>query len=82
MKISLEWLREYADLDAPLDELVRLLVDTGTEVDRVERVADGTLVARVLDLAAIPESTRGVRLADIDVGDGRTVRLVTGAPNV
>lgn len=54
MKISLEWLREYADLDAPLDELVRLLVDTGTEVDRVERVADGTIVAQVLDLAAIP----------------------------
>jgi phenylalanyl-tRNA synthetase beta chain len=82
MKISLEWLREYADLDAPVDELVRLLVDTGTEVDRVERAADGTIVARVLELAAIPESSRGVRLADIDVGDGGTVRLVTGAPNV
>ena len=82
MKISLEWLREYADLDAPVDELVRLLVDTGTEVDRVERAADGTIVARVLELTAIPESTRGVRLADIDVGDGKTVRLVTGAPNV
>ncbi|MGA3184659.1 MAG: phenylalanine--tRNA ligase subunit beta [Candidatus Dormibacteria bacterium] len=82
MKISLEWLREYADLDAPVDELVRLLVDTGTEVDRVERAAAGTIVARVLELAAIPESTRGVRLADIDIGDGKTIRLVTGAPNV
>jgi phenylalanyl-tRNA synthetase beta chain len=82
MKISLEWLREYADLDAPIEELVRMLVDTGTEVDRVERAAEGAIVARVLELAAIPESTRGVRLADIDVGGGETVRLVTGAPNV
>ncbi|MGD1054044.1 MAG: phenylalanine--tRNA ligase subunit beta [Candidatus Dormibacteria bacterium] len=82
MKISLEWLREYADLDAPVDELVRLLVDTGTEVDRVERAADGTVVARVLELTPIPESTRGVRLADIEAGGGETIRLVTGAPNV
>ncbi len=82
MKISLEWLREYADLDAPLPELVQALVDTGTEVDRVERSAEGAIVARVLELTEIPESTRGVRLADIDVGTGTPVRLVTGAPNV
>jgi phenylalanyl-tRNA synthetase beta chain len=82
MKISLEWLREYADLDAPVDELVRALVDTGTEVDRVERAAHGAIVARVLELSPIPQSTRGVRLADIDAGAPEPVRLVTGAPNV
>jgi len=82
MKISLEWLREYAELDAPVDELVRALVDTGTEVDRVERAAEGAIVARVLELSPIPESTRGVRLADIDAGAAEPVRLVTGAPNV
>ena len=82
MRVSLEWLREYADLDAPVDELVQALVDTGTEVERVEHAAEGAIVSRVLELAAIPESTRGVRLADIDVGTGDPVRLVTGAPNV
>ena len=44
MKISLEWLREYADLDAPVDELVRLLVDTGTEVGAVELGGEGLVV--------------------------------------
>ena len=82
MKISLEWLREYADLDAPVSELVRSLVDTGTEVDRVERTVEGAIVAQVTELIEIPESTRGVRLAEIDVGGGERVRLVTGAPNV
>ena len=82
MKISLEWLREYATLDAPVEDLVQALVDTGTEVDRIEHAAEGAIVARVLELTAIAESTRGVRLADIDAGDGETVRLVTGAPNV
>jgi phenylalanyl-tRNA synthetase beta chain len=82
MKLSLEWLREYAQLDAPIAHLVRVLVDTGTEVDRVESSAMGTLVARVIALTPIPESTRGVRLADIDVGGAEHVRLITGAPNV
>ncbi len=82
MKISLEWLREYATLDAPVEDLVQALVDTGTEVDRIEHAAEGAIVARVLELTAIAESTRGVRLADIDAGDGERVRLVTGAPNV
>jgi len=82
MKISMEWLREYATLDAPVEELVQALVDTGTEVDRIEHAAEGAIVARVLELTPIPESTRGVRLAEIDAGDGERVRLVTGAPNV
>ncbi|MGA8016202.1 MAG: phenylalanine--tRNA ligase subunit beta [Candidatus Dormiibacterota bacterium] len=82
MKTSLEWLREYAHLDAPVDELVKALVDTGTEVETVGHAAEGAMVARVLALTDIPESTRGVRLAEIDSGSGEHVRVVTGAPNV
>ncbi|HXZ98998.1 MAG TPA: phenylalanine--tRNA ligase subunit beta [Candidatus Binatia bacterium] len=78
MRTSLAWLRAYADLDAPVDELVRALVDTGTEADRLEQ----PVVARVAGLSAIPESTRGVRFADIDAGTGTTIRVITGAPNV
>ncbi|MDQ2960602.1 MAG: phenylalanine--tRNA ligase subunit beta, partial [Candidatus Dormibacteraeota bacterium] len=82
MKASLEWLREYAALDAPLDALVQGLIDTGTEVDHVERGPAGTLVARVVALEPVPESTKGVLFADLDVGAGETVRVLTGAPNL
>lgn len=82
MRTSLRWLRDYATLDATVEELVRALIDTGTEVDRVEHSAEGSVVARVLELEPIPESTRGVRLARIDVGGDEPVSLVTGAPNV
>ncbi len=82
MRTSLTWLRDYATLDATVEEVVRALVDTGTEVDRVEHAAEGSVVARVLELGPIPESTRGVRLARIDVGGEEPVTLVTGAPNV
>ncbi len=82
MRVSLEWLREYAVLDAPLDTLVQGLIDTGTEVERVERGPAGIVVARVINLEPVPESTRGVLFADIDAGTGATIRVVTGAPNL
>jgi phenylalanyl-tRNA synthetase beta chain len=82
MKISLEWLRDYAVLDAPLDTLVAGLVDTGTEVDRVQRGPEGVVVARVVNLEPVPESTRGVQFADIDVGAAQPIRVLTGAPNL
>jgi phenylalanyl-tRNA synthetase beta chain len=82
MKTSLQWMREYAALDAPLDVLAQALVDTGTEVNDVHRAAEGTVVARVLALAPVPESTKGVLFADIDIGDGESIRVLTGAPNL
>ena len=82
MKVSLDWLREYAVLDAPLDTLVQGLVDTGTEVDRVLRGPAGVVVARVVHLEPVPESTKGVLFADIDIGADEPIRVLTGAPNL
>ena len=82
MKVSLEWLREYAVLDAPLDTLVDALIETGTEVDEVQRGPAGIIVARVAALSAVPESTKGVQFADLDVGDRPAVRVITGARNL
>lgn len=82
MKISLEWLREYAVLDAPLDTLVQGLIDTGTEVDHIDRGPAGVIVARVVALAPVPESTKGVQFADLDTGGAEPVRVLTGAANL
>jgi phenylalanyl-tRNA synthetase beta chain len=82
MKVSLDWLREYAVLDAPLDTLVRGLIDTGTEVDRVLRGPAGVVVVRVVNLEPVPESTKGVVFANIDTGTGEPLRVITGAPNL
>jgi phenylalanyl-tRNA synthetase beta chain len=82
MRVSLDWLREYAVLDAPLDTLVKGLIETGTEVERVERGPAGIVVARVLALEPVPESTKGVLFADIDTGAEAPIRVITGAPNL
>ncbi len=78
----MDWLREYAVLDAPLDTLVQGLIDTGTEVERVERGPAGVVVARVLSLEPVPESTKGVQFADIDTGAAEPIRVITGAANL
>jgi len=82
VKTSVQWMRDYASLDAPLDVLAQALVDTGTEVNEVRRAAEGTIVARVVALQPVPESTKGVSIADIEVGEGETIRVLTGAPNL
>ena len=94
MKFSLRWLRDYAQLDAPVDLLVRTLTETGTEIGAVEDVASGIIVARVTRLEPLPGSTHGLLLADLDVGPQPPrvlhelgiatdpIRVVTGAPNL
>jgi phenylalanyl-tRNA synthetase beta chain len=82
VKTSVRWMRDYAELDAPLDVLAQALVDTGTEVNEVRRSAEGVIVARVVQLEKVPESTKGVLFADIEVGDGEVIRVLTGAPNL
>lgn len=94
MRVSLQWLRDYAPLDAPLDHLVRTLTETGTEVGAVEDVAAGIIAARITRLEPLPRSTHGLLLADLDVGAApprvllelgiptQPLQVVTGAPNL
>jgi phenylalanyl-tRNA synthetase beta chain len=82
MKASLSWLRDYVKVDVPVADIVKTFVETGTEVDRVLRGPEGVIVARITALKAVPKSTRGVQLADLDCGEEEPVRVLTGAPNV
>ena len=36
MKVSLNWLREYVDIDCPTDEYCERMTMTGTKVESVE----------------------------------------------
>jgi phenylalanyl-tRNA synthetase beta chain len=83
MKLSLRWMRDYAPLDAPLQGVVQALVDTGTEVDEVHREAQGSVVARIVGLAPVPEAQKSpVQMVDIEVGEGNPVRVLSSAPDL
>lgn len=44
MKISLNWIRDYVDFDASVDELVHRLTMCGLEVEAVEKYNDDTII--------------------------------------
>ncbi|MBI3976667.1 MAG: phenylalanine--tRNA ligase subunit beta [Chloroflexi bacterium] len=84
MKVSLKWLRDYVQIDLPVRELAHRLSMSGTEVEAIDVVGDqwaGVIVARIVRLDPHPQADR-LQLCTVDLGDGRTQTVVTGAPNV
>jgi phenylalanyl-tRNA synthetase beta chain len=83
MRAPLSWIREFAPVDAPVDEIVAALNQLGLEVDAVEepgREVLGVRVARIVDVLPHPDADK-LQLADVDFGDGQT-RVVCGASNI
>ncbi len=85
MKLSLNWLRELVDVDLPVPELARRLIDATAEVESWETIgadwdADKIRVAEVVGVEPHPNADR-LRLATVETGSGRQ-QVVCGAPNV
>jgi phenylalanyl-tRNA synthetase beta chain len=83
MRVPLSWLRDFVDVDLPLDELVLALGDLGTPVESVTEVGgglDGVVVARVVAIGAIEGADR-IRVVQVDAGGAEPVQVVCGAWN-
>lgn len=87
MKVPVSWLREYVDIELPIEELARQLVFTSCEVDRIVRrgVPGGDnlrhfVVGRVVEAAKHPNADK-LQLTKVDVGDGEPRSIVCGAWN-
>ncbi len=88
MKVPAGWLREYVDVDLPLEELARQLVFTSCEVDRIVRrgvpASPGNLehfvVGKVLEAVPHPNADK-LQLTKVDVGSGEPRSIVCGAWN-
>ena len=85
MKLSLNWLREFVDVDLPVPELARLLIDATAEVEGWETIGaqwdpERIRVAEVISVEPHPNADR-LRLVTVEAGHGRQ-QVVCGAPNV
>ncbi len=84
MKISEQWLREWADPDVDTAALVEQLTMAGLEVDGVEPAApplDGVVVGHVLDKRPHPDADR-LSVCLVDIGEQDSIHIVCGASNV
>jgi phenylalanyl-tRNA synthetase beta chain len=84
MQFSENWLRTMANPDLTSDQLSHLLTMSGLEVEEAVSVAppfSGVVVARVLEIARHPNADR-LNVCQVDAGNGATLTIVCGAPNV
>ncbi|MBL8017012.1 MAG: phenylalanine--tRNA ligase subunit beta [Ignavibacteria bacterium] len=84
MKISLNWLRDYINIDLPVNELVKGLIDLGIEVESVEdqsAVLKNFVIGKVIERAKHPNADK-LSVCKVDAGTGEILNIVCGAPNV
>lgn len=87
MTTSLNWLKEYIDIDLPTAEVEELLTSLGLEVEGMEEKETiegglkGIVVGHVLECGKHPNADK-LSLTKVDVGNGEPLQIVCGAPNV
>ncbi len=85
MKVTLSWLREFApDIGGDPVELSETLSSLGLTVEEmtlIGEIADGVVLARVLDLREHPRADK-IQLVDVDTGDGKARQVCCGAFNM
>ncbi|HEX9439815.1 MAG TPA: phenylalanine--tRNA ligase subunit beta, partial [Roseiflexaceae bacterium] len=91
MRVPLSWLKEYVDVNIPVEELAYRLTLAGLEVAEVEYIGvagaelpwdpEKLVIGNILEVRQHPNADRLV-LADVDYGAGEPHTVVTGAPNL
>jgi len=83
MKLTLAWLKEHLDTEAPLAAIVEKLTMIGLEVESVAdrgKMLAPFIITRVISAEQHPNADR-LRVCMVDTGAGDPVQVVCGAPN-
>jgi len=87
MKISLNWLKDYINIDLTPERIDQILTDTGLEVEGVEKIEavkgglQGVVIGEVLTCEQHPDADR-LKVTTVNLGNGEPAQIVCGAPNV
>ena len=83
MKASLEWLKEYSDINVSAKELGEKLTMTGSKVETIEsrgKDIKNVVVGKILEIEKHPDADKLI-VTKVDVGN-EVIQIVTGADNV
>lgn len=87
MKISNNWLKDYIKTDLNSDKISAYLTDIGLEVEGVDKFEsikgslEGIVVGKVLTCEKHPNADK-LSKTTVDIGNGKVLEIVCGAPNV
>ncbi|MBT4218182.1 MAG: phenylalanine--tRNA ligase subunit beta, partial [Flavobacteriales bacterium] len=87
MNISLNWLKQYINLDLEVNKISEYLTDIGLEVEGISEVESvkgglkGIVIGEVLTCDKHPNADR-LNVTKVDIGNQDILDIVCGAPNV
>ena len=84
MKISMNWIKQYADIPVTPAEYESTMIMHGTGVEGIEYLGEecqNVVVGRVLTCRD-HENSDHLHVCTVDVGQGEPLQIVCGAPNV
>ena len=87
MKISNNWLKDYISTELKSEKIGEFLTDIGLEVEGIEKFEsikgslEGVVVGKVLTCEQHPNADK-LKKTTVDVGNGKVLNIVCGAPNV
>lgn len=83
MKVSLNWLKKYVDIDVAPEVLCEKMTAQGFEVESMEKssVMSNVVTAKIKQIQKHPDSDH-LQICQLDCGIGEEVQIVTGADNI
>lgn len=85
MKVPLSWLKDYVDVDIPVEELAQKLFSCGLEVEEIVYVGqeiERCVVGRIEKIVPHPDSDH-LQICTLNCGAyGEAIQIVTGAHNI
>jgi phenylalanyl-tRNA synthetase beta chain len=83
MQFSVNWLKQWVEVDLDAKDLAARLTNAGLEVDALEPVAapfSGVVVGEIVECKPHPDADK-LKLCRIDDGGNEPLQVVCGAPN-
>ncbi len=87
MHVSLNWIKDYLNIDLPPEKVGEILTSIGLEVEGMEKVEsikgglEGVVVGYVTSCEKHPNADR-LSLTKVDIGVEKDLQIICGAPNV
>ena len=87
MKVSYNWLKNYAAINIDAEKVSEILTDCGLEVEGLEKIQtikgglEGLVIGEVLTKEKHPDADR-LNLTTVNVGNENVLNIVCGASNV
>jgi len=87
VKISINWLKDYVEINSQPEEISEILTNLGLEVEKLSSFESvkggltGVVAGKVLKCEKHPDADR-LKITSIDLGNDEIYEIVCGAPNI